>query len=128
MDRYELAHHGIKGMKWGVRRYQNKNGSLTNAGKKRYKNDADDEMKQMSDQELRAKINRLQMESQYKNLTKKPVSKGRKFVDGVLMASATAVATGYASQYMKTGAQWVGKQTINVAKQTINVAKKVIKR
>lgn len=32
----ELYHHGIKGMKWGVRRYQNKDGSLTNAGKKRY--------------------------------------------------------------------------------------------
>lgn len=30
-----LAHHGIKGMKWGVRRYQNEDGSLTEAGKKR---------------------------------------------------------------------------------------------
>ena len=30
-----LAHHGIKGQKWGVRRYRNEDGSLTEAGKKR---------------------------------------------------------------------------------------------
>lgn len=34
----ELYHHGIKGQKWGVRRFQSKDGSLTNAGKKRYSN------------------------------------------------------------------------------------------
>lgn len=33
---YELYHHGIPGQKWGVRRYQNEDGSLTNAGKRRY--------------------------------------------------------------------------------------------
>lgn len=31
-----LCHHGIKGMKWGVRRFQNKDGSLTPEGQKRY--------------------------------------------------------------------------------------------
>ena len=31
----ELYHHGIKGMHWGIRRYQNQDGSLTEAGKKR---------------------------------------------------------------------------------------------
>ena len=35
----ELQHHGIKGMKWGVRRFQNKDGSLTLLGKKRYRDD-----------------------------------------------------------------------------------------
>ena len=35
----ELYHHGIKGMKWGVRRYQNKDGSLTGVGRKRYQDD-----------------------------------------------------------------------------------------
>lgn len=33
---HELYHHGIKGQRWGVRRYQNPDGSLTPAGKKRY--------------------------------------------------------------------------------------------
>ena len=33
---YELYHHGILGMHWGIRRYQNEDGSLTEAGKRRY--------------------------------------------------------------------------------------------
>lgn len=37
MDNYMyIAHHGIKGQKWGVRRYQNPDGTLTDAGRKKY--------------------------------------------------------------------------------------------
>lgn len=97
----ELYHFGIKGMRWGVRRYQNPDGSLTNAGKKRLKkgqtsNEKTDSsnksstkssstktVKDMSDDELRQAINRLQLEQQYKNLSPKNVSKGKKFVDTV---------------------------------------------
>lgn len=38
MSEYYLVHHGIKGQKWGVRRYQNEDGSYTEAGKSRYRN------------------------------------------------------------------------------------------
>ena len=43
----ELYHHGTKGMRWGIRRYQNKDGSLTPAGKKRYNK----EMEKLRDEE-----------------------------------------------------------------------------
>lgn len=39
MTDYYLSHHGVLGQRWGIRRYQRKDGTLTAAGKKRYKND-----------------------------------------------------------------------------------------
>lgn len=41
MQHSELYHWGIKGMRWGVRRYQNKDGTLTEAGERRYYREAD---------------------------------------------------------------------------------------
>ena len=39
MEGTYLVHHGIKGQRWGIRRYQNEDGSLTDAGRKRYLKD-----------------------------------------------------------------------------------------
>lgn len=82
-----LTHHGIKGQKWGIRRYQNADGSLTAAGKKRRakleaeldklggkKSDSDSEpakpktVNEMSDAELRDAVNRLNLEKQFRAL------------------------------------------------------------
>ena len=48
----ELFHSGIKGMKWGVRRYQNKDGTLTPAGKKRYDRDFAENAKKKKDNRI----------------------------------------------------------------------------
>ena len=52
-----LYHHGIKGQRWGVRRFQNKNGTLTRAGRKRYAKDADKEKpKGLTVEEAKAQV------------------------------------------------------------------------
>lgn len=51
----ELCHHGIKGMKWGVRRFQKKDGSLTSAGAKRYATVGDDQLKAKKQEYKQAK-------------------------------------------------------------------------
>lgn len=69
MENNELYHWGILGMKWGVRRYQNKDGTLTPAGKRRLEQSENKKtIKDLTDDELRAKYNRLRLESDYKKL------------------------------------------------------------
>lgn len=114
MERSELKHWGIKGMKWGVRRYQNKDGSLTPAGKKRYSDGSTSSsstskssqtsqqpkkktVSEMSDQELRDAVNRLRLEQDYAKLNPEKVSRGKKFVDNLLDETLSGVTRGAGS-------------------------------
>lgn len=105
----ELYHHGIKGQRWGIRRYQNKDGSLTPAGRKRVakleseysrltgkKTDGlsnnthgssssskTKNISEMSNEEIQDRIDRIRLENTLKSLTPEHVSTGQKFVNGL---------------------------------------------
>lgn len=59
MEQNELRHHGVKGQKWGVRRYQNADGSLTAAGKKRYGDGEQSSGKSEADAQKRAQAKKI---------------------------------------------------------------------
>lgn len=52
--KFELQHHGVKGMRWGIRRYQKKDGSLTAEGKRRYNDDSTTSTNTSADEAARA--------------------------------------------------------------------------
>ena len=63
-----LAHHGIKGQKWGIRRYQNEDGSLTPEGRERYGGENGDELRRRD--EALGRIEKYEKENRGKHIGK----------------------------------------------------------
>lgn len=101
MDNGVLAHYGILGMKWGVRRSE---AQLARARGSKSKSSSEEEsedykkahsqksIKSMSDAELRNRLNRLQMEQQYTRMNPDTVNRGKEVANKILKAGTT-VAT-----------------------------------
>lgn len=130
----ELYHHGVRGMRWGIRRYQNKDGSLTSLGKKHQKEHGWDpetkakgtsvqskvrSLKDLSDDELRTALNRAKNEKEYlqalhdsKKLMSQldPVKKsaGKKFIDEIVKPAAISVSKDVATAQLKRLARETG--------------------
>lgn len=96
MNNNYLYHHGIKGQRWGVRRYQNSDGSLKPAGAKRYNDSSESSGK-----------------SKNTNSSKPKMSTGKKVAIGIAVVAASA-GIGYLAFKAKNG------KAINIGEQKVN--------
>lgn len=103
-----LAHYGIRGMKWGRRRYQNKDGSLTPAGRARYSDDSNEAynlkrkgVDKLSNAELKKLNQRMDLEQKYRQLNPSLISKGIKTVGTI-----SGVLGGIGGIYAATNSEW----------------------
>ena len=106
----ELYHYGIKGQKWGVRRYQNDDGSLTPSGKKRYSDDG-----QINSIKRKGTPKKGLIQKRKDKLTEHYISKGYK----------PNAAKTMAEQRMKTEAVLAVVGTIAVTAVAIKVARRI---
>ena len=123
-----LAHHGILGQRWGVRRYQNADGTLTEAGKRRkaklekkYERVTGEklenrprspELSQYSNNELQEIVNRKRLEKQFYELDSMPIQKsrgqqlaeewGKEIAKGIIVDSTKELGKAYVKASAKT--------------------------
>jgi hypothetical protein len=111
-----LAHHGVKGMKWGVRK---KGSRVTKGARTNFKKPP----RKLSNDQLNKRIKRMETEKKYNSLNKKDLSAGQKFAQEVLSSAGRKVAT-----TVVTGAALAGIKAALTAKFGSDVAEAVTRR
>ena len=126
MARYYLIHSGTKGMRWGQRLYQYKDGSLTPLGRLRYgkssktKSSKTKSLSNLTDEELKKQTNRLiaennyyKAETEWKKYTN-PTSPIRKLTGEILTASVKNIGTQAATYALGTAVNnLAGKEIVD---------------
>lgn len=123
MENNTLQHHGIKGMKWGVRRTpeqlsrmkghidttsgivkeaKNINDSVSNIRSTTAKKP---DLSKMTDQELRDRVNRMNLEQQFSQLSSRKISKGEQYVKNTLEIAGNTLAVAGSAVAIAVGIQ-----------------------
>ena len=127
-----LAHFGVLGMKWGVRRQSigvtgARHVSVEAATAKNLQEQVRRSGTQsLSNRDLQTLVTRLNLERQYSQLNQQQVGQGRRFVNGILRDSGKALATGYILKYAPRGASFVAKKIGPTLARTSYTALKTI--
>lgn len=145
----ELMHYGIKGQTWGIRRFQNEDGSYTAEGKERYnrsssgkksgslskrsvkgstKNHRDwkpSDAENLSDDELNKRNSRLQREQQYRDATTPKWKKEAKqtikdAAKKIFVATAVTSVAAIATAYLKPAREFLSELATKQMKKTID--------